>query len=70
MLKIELSSYGYYDAIKEIRMDLEQALGKRVSNKQKDESICKALGAVKALWNLVKLDEIDNDIEADNESNT
>ena len=65
MLKIELSSYGYYDAIKEIRDDLEKAFGKSVSRKQKDEAICKALGAVKALWNLVDVEEIDNDTEGD-----
>lgn len=67
MLKIELSSYGYYDAIREIRNDLEQALGKNVSKKQKDVYICKALGAVKALWNLVELTEIGEDTESDSE---
>ena len=63
MLKIEVSSYGYYDAIKEIRMDLEQALSKNVSKKQKDKAICKALGAATALWNLVELNEISEDTE-------
>lgn len=70
MLEIKVTSYGYYDTIKEIRINLEKALGKKVSKKQKDEAICKALGAVTALWNLVELDDINNDIEADNESNT
>ena len=70
MLEIKMTSYGYYDTIKEIRINLEEALGKKISKKQKDEAICKALGAVTALWNLVELNEIDSDSDMETKEDT
>lgn len=57
MLKIELTSYGLYDTLKEIRGDLNSALGSNISKKRKDEMIYKALGCIDALWNLVQVIE-------------
>lgn len=55
MLNIELTSYGFDETLKEIRIDLESVLGENVSKKRKDAAICKTLGAVNALWNLIEV---------------
>ena len=65
MLKIELTSYGLDDTLKEISGDLNSALGSNISKKRKDAMIYKVLGCVDALWNLVRV--IEEKPEEDNE---
>ena len=69
MLNIKLTEYGVDDTLKDIRENLESALGKQTSKRRKDEMIYRALGAVDALWNMISITEIsDNTKEENNDS--
>ena len=61
MLNLELTDYGVYDTIKEIKDELELVVGNKVSKKQKEEAICKSIGALNALWNLVTINDPSNE---------
>ena len=63
MLNIELMETGLDDTLRDIKNDLKSVLGSGFSKKQKDEVIYKTLGAVNTLWNLVRVEEFDSDIE-------
>lgn len=63
MLNIELDDYGVENVLEDIRDCLEDALDNNISKKQKNEAICKALGAVKALCYMIKISEVDTDAE-------
>lgn len=62
MLKIELHDYGIEQVLKNISEYLEEAR-KSKSNKQKNEMIYKALGAVDTLFYVISVVNISNDTE-------
>ena len=57
MLKAELTYYGLDDTLKEIMADLEGAVGKEHSKKRKDEILYKTLGAINAIFNMMRVSE-------------
>lgn len=68
MLNMELTSYGLDDTLTGIMNDLESALGRSYSKKQKDEVICKTLGAVNTLWNMIRVIEVSTDTESESDT--
>ena len=50
MTKLILNDYGFYDILKDTKIDLESVLGTKVSKKRKDEIIHKALGVIDAIY--------------------
>ena len=64
MLNVEMTVYGIDDTLKEMRIDLEDALGRGVSKKRKNELIYKTLGAINTLWNLIN---VTKDVNGDSE---
>ena len=67
MLNLELTSYGFDEILKEIRIDLESAIDRGVSKKRKDEIIYKTLGAVNALWNMIQVVEVKDIVKDESE---
>lgn len=57
MLNMELYLYGLETTLDEIIDDLNNALGNNNSKKYKDYQIGKALGAIKAVRNMVNVTE-------------
>lgn len=68
MLNMELTSYGLDDTLKKIMNDLESALGRSCSKKQKDKAICKTLGAINTLWNMIQVIEVSTDTESESDT--
>lgn len=59
MLKIELRDYGVEDILRKISCYLESAI-KLNSKKEKNEIICKALGAINTLYYVISVEEVDD----------
>ena len=66
MLTVKLYEFGIENTLREISSYLDDAIGGNVSKKRKDEAICKALGAIEALFNVVQTIHSDDDIDIDN----
>ena len=67
MLKIELTSYGLDDTLKEIMDDLSDVLGNSHSKRRKDEAIYKTLGSVKALFSMIHVIEEKSETDTEEE---
>jgi hypothetical protein len=63
MLEIKLNDYGVENTLTEIRDYLELAIESN-SKKQKNEMIYKALGAVRTLYYVIDVTEVNNDTES------
>lgn len=63
MLSMELIQDGLDNTLRDMRVDLEDVLGKNVSKQQKDAIIYKTLGAINTLWNMIRVTEVDMDTE-------
>ena len=57
MLNLELIREGLDDTLRDIMNDLEPVVGKHVSKSEKDAAICKTLGAINAIWYLLRVTE-------------
>lgn len=68
MLNIELTECGLDEILRDINNNLKSVLGRKNSKKQKDDAICKTIGAVNALYQMIMITEVDADTE--NESDT
>lgn len=62
MLNIKMNEFGVENTLTEIRYYLKDAIGDKVSKKRKDEAICKALGAVEALFNMIEIINLEDDM--------
>lgn len=60
MLNVKLTECGFEQVLDDIADNLESVLGKKVSKKQKDEMIYKALGAINALYQLVLVTDVNS----------
>lgn len=60
MLNVKLTECGFEQVLDDIADNLESVLGKKVSKKQKDEMIYKALGAIDALYQLVLVTDVNS----------
>ena len=57
MLEIKLTIYGLEGMLKAVRDDLDSVSGKRVSKKNKDKTINRAVGALGAMYRLILVEE-------------
>ena len=61
MVNIKLYEFGIEDTLREISGYLNWAIGDNISKKRKNEAICKALGAVETLLNIIEIEEFGDD---------
>ena len=65
MTKLILNDYGFYDILKDTKIDLESVLGNKVSKKRKDEIIHKTLGVIDTIYAMTDIVMESDDINAE-----